>query len=130
MELDFSSRITFTPKFNGNRTAPESDRFTVTYKNPTPSMKGRLISKPELRFRYDAEGRVEGGDTVIPNDRKAIVDTMIIRIDGLSYTIDGEKKAITDAKTLWEAPVIFDGLITELADEFRIALENKVEEKN
>lgn len=130
MELDFSSRITFTPKFNGNREAPESERFTVTYKNPTPTMKNRLISHPELRFHYDAEGRVEGGDTVVPNDRKAIVDTMIIRLDGLSYTIDGEKKTITDAKTLWEAPVIFDGLITELADEFRIALEKKVEEKN
>ncbi len=130
MELEFSTKLTYVPKFNGNLDASPDERFSVVYKNPTPSMKSRLIGRPELRFRYDAEGRVEGGDTVIQNDRKAIVDEMIIRIDGLAYKLDGEKKTISNAKTLWDAPVVYDGLIDELAEFFKDKLQQKVQEKN
>ena len=130
MELEFSSRLTYVPKFKGNREAPPETRFSVVYKNPTTAMKSRLLARPEMRFRYDSEGRVEGGDTVIQSDRKSIVDSMIIRIDGLDYKLDGEKKQISDAKTLWEAPTGFDELIDELADFFKAELEKKIAEKN
>lgn len=130
MELEFSAKLIYVPKFNGNREAPASERFTVVYRNPTPSLKSRLLPKPELRFRYDAEGRVEGGETIIAQDRKAVIDGMLIRIDGLSYKLDGEVKQITDAKSLWDAPVIFDELIDELADHFRSELGKTIDQKN
>ncbi|WP_304223125.1 hypothetical protein [Gracilinema caldarium] len=130
MELDFSSKLTYVPKFNGNREASAAEQFTVVYRNPTPALKSRLLPRPELRFRIDNEGRVAGGETIVSQDRKAIIDGMLVRIDGLSYKLDGETKLITDAKTLWEAPIVFDELIDELADHFRNELEKKVDQKN
>ena len=130
MELEFSAKLTYVPKFNGNREAPAADRCTVIYRNPTPALKSRLLPKPELRFHYDSDGRVEGGETVITQDRKAIIDGMLIRIDGLSYKLDGETRHITDAKSLWDAPIIFDELIDELAEHFRAELEKKIDQKN
>jgi len=130
MELEFSTKLTYIPKFNGNREASPQERFTVVYRNPTPAMKSRLLPKPELRFRYDSEGRVEGGETVVSMDRKALIDGMLIRIDGLSYKIDGEVKHITDARSLWEAPIVFDELIDELAEHFKSELEKRIDEKN
>lgn len=130
MELDFNSKLTYVPKFNGNREVPAAEQFTVIYRNPTPALKSRLLPKPELRFRIDNEGRVDGGETIVSQDRKAIIDGMLIRIDGLAYKLDGETKHITDARTLWEAPIVFDELIDELAEHFRNELEKKVDQKN
>lgn len=130
MELEFSAKLTYVPKFNGNREAPAAEQFTVVYRNPTPALKSRLLPRPELRFRIDNEGRVAGGETIVSQDRKAIIDGMLIRIDGLSYKLDGETKQITDARTLWEAPIVFDELIDELAEHFRNELEKKVDQKN
>ncbi len=130
MELEFSAKLTYVPKFNGNREAPTSEQFIVVYRNPTPALKSRLLPRPELRFRIDTEGRVAGGETIVSQDRKAIIDGMLLRIDGLSYKLDGETKHVTDAKTLWEAPIVFDELIDELAEHFRSELEKKVDQKN
>ena len=130
MELEFSAKLTYVPKFNGNRDAPASQQFVVVNRNPTPALKSRLLSKPELRFRIDNEGRVEGGEAVVSQDRKAIIDGMLIRIDGLSYKLDGEDRRIVDAKGLWEAPIVFDELIDELSEHFRSELEKKVDQKN
>ncbi len=130
MELQFSTKLTYVPKFRGNREAAESDRIVVTYRNPTVAMKARLLPRPELRFRYDAQGNVQGGETVVVQDRKTLIDGMLVRIEGLVCTIDGERKIITDAKGLWEAPAALDELIDELAEFFRSELDSKVDEKN
>ena len=130
MELEFSAKLTYVPKFNGNRDAPASEQFVVVYRNPTPALKSRLLPKPELHFRIDNEGRVAGGETVVSQDRKAIIDGMLIRIEGLSYKLDGETRYISDSKSLWESPIIFDELIDELAEHFRGELEKKVDQKN
>lgn len=130
MELEFSSKLTYTPRWNGNRETTESDRVTVVYRNPTLAMKGRLLPKPDLRFQYDPAGNVKGGEVAVGSDRKAIIDGMLLRIDGLAYRLDGERKVISSTRELWEAPSEYDGLIDELADFFRKELEKKVEEKN
>jgi hypothetical protein len=130
MEIQFSTKLTYIPKWRGNREAPESERISITYRNPTVNMKTRLLPRPELRFKYDAQGNVQGGETVVVQDRKTLIDGMLLKIDGLGISIDNEHKAITDAKGLWEAPAALDELIEELAEFFRSELESKVDEKN
>lgn len=130
MELQFSTKLTYIPKFRGNREAPESERIVVTYRNPTVAMKARLLPRPELKFKYDAQGNVQGGETVVVQDRKTLIDGMLVRIDGLVCVVDGERRVVTDSKGLWEAPAALDELIEELAEFFRSELETKVDEKN
>lgn len=130
MQLDFESKKTYIPKFNGNREAAEGEKITVVYQNPTTRMKSRLLPKPKLKFNYDAKGEVEGGETVIDADRSQIINGMLIRIDNLGYTLDGEKKVINNAKALWDAPAAFELLIEELHEKFREELEAGADEKN
>jgi hypothetical protein len=130
MEMEFSSKLTYIPKWNGNREAPEIDKITAVYRNPSLALKSRLLPKPELRFQYDPDGKVRGGETVVGSDRKAIVDGMLIRLEGLAYRMDEEKKVVHTPKDLWEAPSYYDGLIDDLADFFKEELEKKIDEKN
>lgn len=130
MKYSFESKKTYIPKFDGNRSAPEGEKVTVVYNNPSTGLKNRLIPRPELKFNYTAAGEVKDGETTIVHDRKKIIDGMLIRIDGLEYTIDGEKKVISNSKSLWDAPSYFEPLIEELHQKFKEELETRVDEKN
>lgn len=130
MEYNFSSRLTYIPKWDDNRGRTEDEKIVVTYKNPTVSMKNKLVRKPELKFQYDKDGNVLGGETTVTMDRKTVIDGMDIRIDNLEYSLDGDKKKVQSSRDLWNAPSAFDPLIDELAEFFKEELERRVNEKN
>lgn len=130
MQLEVSSKLVFTPKFNGNKSQPECDRITITYKNPTAAMKSRLLPKPDYNFNYDAQGKVKGGQIAVSFDRKAVIDGMLIGIENLEWKDESGIHVVKNSKDLFDAPVDFDALIDEVADKFREELERKLDEKN
>jgi hypothetical protein len=130
MELVLSSELTYVPKFGGNRKMPAAEQIVAIYRAPTMSMKKRLLPRPNFTFNYDSAGNVKGGEVSIGLDSKPLIDGMLIRLTNARWKDGDEVHEITDAKSLYEAPVQFDELVEELADHFRAELDKKYKEKN
>jgi len=130
MNLLLETTRTFVPFFRGNRELPEIDQVVVEYKVPDSTLKRRLKPKPTLKFNYDAQGNVMGGQTEVSSDPFSIVQGMLVKITHLSFEDKKGEHGITNAAELLRAPLQFEPLIEELAEEFSKELDRVVDEKN
>lgn len=118
----------FVPKWNNNEA--EEKPIKVFYKNPTMPMYERLIPKPSITVKIDAEGNSQGGESKITVDNKAIVLDMVERIENFEYPVEGGKTiAITSAKDLFAptVPAMVSGLIDEIGSYLQVILSKKGE---
>ncbi|HOX30917.1 MAG TPA: hypothetical protein PLB91_01230 [Spirochaetales bacterium] len=121
---------TYVPFFNGNRDLPEGEQVVVTYRVPDIALRRKLKPRPSLKFSYDAEGRVTGGETEVSNDDQLMIAGMLLSIKHLSYENSKGVHQITNSKELYQGPLEYEGLITELAEVFSKELEKVADEKN
>jgi len=131
MRVTVSKTISFIPEFNGNRSLPATDQIVVKLKNPTIAIKERCRDQSETTARADPQGRIDHIDIQLRTDENTILREMVDSISGCEYD-DGEKTAaITNAKTLNEAPVDFSPLREEIVKKCKEILEkSEVNEKN
>ena len=59
---------TYIPYFNGNRDLPEDEQIVVTYRVPDISLRRKLKPGRPMKFNYDPEGRVTGGEVEVSID--------------------------------------------------------------
>ena len=104
MKINISGKQEYTPKWNGNRKAPEKDRIRVEYRY--------LTCEEEERFsnfspRYDTEGK--DVELEIKTHANEIWELCVTKISGLTDEAD---KPI-DPKGVLKAPGVYE-LITEV----------------
>jgi predicted DNA-binding antitoxin AbrB/MazE fold protein len=130
MLISITKEKTFTPDFNGNLDLPEGERIIVKYRVPNIATKNRISPRPVLKFNYDTDGRLEGGETEVSSDAKTIISEMLVLIRNCEYEDEKGKHIVTSAKDLFEAPVEFEPLVKEIEKKFRNELEQRLDEKN
>jgi len=121
---------TYIPYFNGNRDLPEDEHIVVAYRVPDISLRRKLKPRRPMKFNYDTDGRVTGGEVEVSVDDSLVVQGMLISIKHLSFENSKGVHQITNAKELYLGPAEYEGLIAELYDVFSKELEKVVDEKN
>lgn len=132
MKLEITKELRFIPEFNGNKDFPDTDKVTVSLRNPTIQIKNRCRSNPETVAKADPSGKVQDINITIKSDDNAVLNEMLLSISNLSYEDDkGNEVKIVNAKDLNVAPIQFDALRKEIVDECNRILDNpQVNEKN
>ncbi len=130
MKFDLDNKKTFIPEFNGNKSLPPEEQISVIYKVPTAAQKKSLKPRPDVKFQYTKDGQVSGGEVMIKADQKPIIDTLLIRICGLTVNDEKGPRAVATATDLYKLPVTFMPLIDEIGDFLEEELEKKLPEKN
>jgi len=130
MIVQLQTKGTYIPKWHGNRALPQAEQIVVYYQRVPLKDKARLLPSPSINFKYDPQGKVTGGDTQIESDHRALIPSMLIRIDNLKYELEDGEHSIVNAKDLFSAPSEFEDLADELGDFFKDELEKKIDEKN
>jgi hypothetical protein len=134
MILEIDDVLEFTPEWNGNE---KSDNpIVVKYKNPTMVMYEKLMPKPKLVLKIDADGKSQGGESAVTIDNKAIVMELVTTISNLEINNkqEGKKFSIRTAAELYGsgAPAMLSGLADEIGVYLQKVLAKKagVEAKN
>lgn len=131
MIIQIATKRTYIPKWNKNRELPEDEQIVAEYTMPGLKDKARLIRKPAVKFQYDPQGNVTGGEAEVGFERRPILEAMLTKLVNCGWKdADGNTKTLAKFKDFDEAPTEFDSLADELADHFRSELEKKPDEKN
>ena len=96
MKLEITKELRFIPEFNGNKDLTDTDRVTVSLRNPTIQIKNRCRSNPETVAKADPSGKVQDINITIKSDDNAVLNEM-----NLTLCV---KRLLTNVTAFWTIP--------------------------